>query len=932
MSLNTRLLFALLGFPLLVYAMMSIFFVFQSDAEAFVMKKERLESAGTLLAPGLSDAITASDSQRLEALARQLVNLEGMRSVALFDAQGNQLVLLGQSEPAPLSAPTHRQLTMNEDVLRLRLPLNMAHGSGNNVGWLDAEMDTRELILGRYKLIASLSLGGMLLGLLMFLVAFAISRYTSRPIEEANQALYRLSRGDYRLRLASHRAKELRHLATHVNVLAEHFQQAQRDMQTQIEQATSELQESMETIEEQNIKLDLAHRSALQANAVKSEFLANMSHEIRTPLNGIIGFCRLLGRSSLDIRQQEWLQHVHRACDNLLMLVNDVLDFSKLEANRLTLEETDIDIVALIDEVVGLHAPEAQNKQLNLVAMVYDDVPTPLCGDPLRIHQVLNNLISNALKFTHQGDVIVRVMLDNHEGQHVVLNLSVSDTGIGLSDAHQQTLFSAFSQAEPSHSRQFGGSGLGLTICRQLIERMGGEITVESELGKGTTFSFTLPMLAHKAAERPPEMSLDNPSIRLHEEHPPTRHLLEHLLKRWDATPIALDAPEKAQLLILGLEPSDFTPERHAHWQAVIDQTPCPVLVLANGNSFDLPALQLTQGGETLYKPFSRAQLVASLTKLLSPAFVPDTEESASLPITTLSHTLKLLIVDDNAPNRALLKAMLETPQIHITTVESGQQAIEFAKKNTVDMTLMDIRMPGMDGVQTTQALRRISSTWARCPIIAVTAHVLSSERQKWLAEGLDDVLIKPIDEAILQQLLRRFLDLPQQTDGIPQDPITTDHIHTGHVYTDHVHTDDPHTPPSPDSATASVLPSHADTAPATLPVMDLAIGTRLAGGKEYLAREQLKRLIDGLQESERHMREAYAQENLPTLLDWVHGLNGASRYCGAPELALLVETLETRLRTGGLDHVEVLLEELYRAMERLRAQRPLLLRQSADS
>ncbi|WGI26946.1 ATP-binding protein [Halomonas alkaliantarctica] len=921
MSLNTRLLYALLGFPLLVYAMMAVLLVIQSDTEARTAQQARLESAVELLAPSLATAVAEADAQRLEALARQLLNVKGLRSVALFNQQGDRLILLGHSNSPLLDAPTDHQLIMNEDVWRLRLPLvtplfstgqlntrqvspDQVRASDSSVGWLDIEMDPRALTLVRYKLIASLSLGGMLLGLLLFLVAFAISRYATRPIEEANQALYRLSRGDYRLRLAPSNAAELHHLSSHINALAEHFQQAQRDMQTQIEQATSELQESMETIEEQNIKLDLAHRSALRANAVKSEFLANMSHEIRTPLNGIIGFCRLLGRSSMDTRQQEWLQHVHRACDNLLMLVNDVLDFSKLEANRLTLEEADIDIVALVDEVVGLHAPEAQRKQLHLVAMVYDDVPTPLTGDPLRIHQVLNNLIGNALKFTHAGDVIVRVMLDNLEGQHVVLNLSVSDTGIGLSDAHQEALFSAFSQAEPSHSRQFGGSGLGLTICRQLIERMGGEIEVESELGIGTTFSFTLPMLAHKAIERPPEISLANPTIRLYETHAPTRHVLEHLLERWEAQPIAFDAPEPAKLMILGLEHGDFTPERHSYWQTVIDQTPYPTLILANGNSFDLPPLRLTHGGETLYKPFSRAQLLASLKQLLLPELTPYKSDAALLAPPASSQPLKLLIVDDNAPNRDLLKSMLEDPTLHVITVDSGHKALEFARTDNADMVLMDIRMPGMDGVQTTQALRRLSSTWARCPIIAVTAHVLSSERQQWLAEGLDDVLTKPIDEVQLDQLLNRFLGV---THRLTAASATTFYSQRG-------------------SNTVN-KPRFSHTAPATLPVVDLEMGARLAGGKEHLAREQLKRLIDSFEESEQHMRTAFAQKNLPTLLDWVHGLNGASRYCGAPELALLVETLETRLRTSGLDHVEGLLEDLYQAMARLRSHRPLLLR-----
>ncbi|WP_249975450.1 ATP-binding protein [Vreelandella olivaria] len=895
MSLNTRLLFALLGFPLLVYAVMAILLVLQSDVTGREALKERLVSAGELLAPNLGEAMSDGDLPRLETIARQLLEHRSLRAVTLFDEQGNRLLVLGHSmlPPPRLHAPDGTSVTMEEDTWRLQVPLGTVSASGISraeSGWLEAEMDIRALTLERYKLIASLSLGGMLLGLLLFLVAFAISRYATRPIEEANQALYRLSRGDYRLFLTAHRSTELKQLAMHINSLAEHFQQAQRDMQSQIEQATSELQESMETIEEQNIKLDLAHRSALRANAVKSEFLANMSHEIRTPLNGIVGFCRLLGRSSLDTRQQEWLEHVHRACDNLLMLVNDVLDFSKLEADRLTLEEVEVDIVALVDEIVGLNAPEAQRKRLHLVAMVYDDVPTPLCGDPLRIHQVLNNLIGNALKFTTKGEVIVRVMLDNLEGQHVVLHISVSDTGIGLSEEHQQQLFSAFSQAEPSHSRQFGGSGLGLTICRQLIQRMGGEISVESELGQGATFSFTLPLLAHLADERPPELTLANPTIRLHEPHIPTRNVLEHLLERWGANPVTFIEGGHEELLILGLEYEDFTGDRRTYWQSVIEQTPCPTLILANTTSFDLPLWTLPNGGEMLCKPFTRAQLVTTLKRLLQPSHtLPGSSSNTQLARTPSSSALTVLIVDDNASNRELLQAMLENDQIHIVLAASGQEALDYARQQIADLVLMDIRMPDMDGIQTTQALRRINNNWARCPIVAVTAHVLNNERQQWLTEGLDDVLVKPINEAQLQQLLQRFLGMAPMEQKLIEAP-----------------------------------PSHPPISipPGKLPAIDLVLGTRLAGGKEALAREQLKRLIDSLAESEQQMRRAYADQDLTALLDCVHGLNGASRYCGAPELALIVETLETRLRTGRLRHAEDLLDELYEAMRRLREQR----------
>ncbi|SDN24174.1 ATP-binding protein [Vreelandella arcis] len=895
MSLNTRLLFALLGLPLVVYACMAVLLVIQNDRQAQTLLEEQVMGASELMAPGMADALQDTNLDPLEAQATQLLNQQGISSVTVFDHQNSRLLARGPHTASlpPPPPPEATQLITADNVWRLRIPLATPAGDqpSQRVGWLEVTVDTGSLNLARYQLIASLSLGGMLMGLCLFLIAFAISRYVTRPVEEASQALYRLTRSDYELSMPPHKACELNQLSKQINALAAHLQRAQHDMQAQIEQATSELQESMETIEEQNIKLDLAHRSAVRANTVKSEFLANMSHEIRTPLNGIIGFCRLLGRSSLDDRQRDWLQHVHRACDNLLMLVNDVLDFSKLEANRLTLEEADIDIVTLVDEALGLHAPEAQRKHLHLVAMVYDDVPTPLCGDPLRLHQVLNNLISNALKFTQQGEVVIRVMLEHYAGKHVVLNISVSDTGIGLSEEHQQQLFGAFSQAEPSHPRQFGGSGLGLTISRQLIHRMGGEISVESELDKGSTFSFTLPLQAPHAAERSPELHLEGPVVRIHESHLPTRHVLEHLLQRWGASPIAFSSDAACDLLLIGLDRHDLQNTAIAQWQALISNADCPVLLLVNGSSFDLPQFHFPSKGELLCKPFTRAQLVASLSHLLVP--VDQTRHQPSAPLAPLpagDGQCRLLIVDDNTSNRQLLNALLDAPERHITLAESGQQAIEIGHDQIFDMVLMDIRMPGMDGVQTTQALRRLSTAWSRCPIVAVTAHALNSERQRWLAEGLDDVIIKPIDEHDLNQLLSRFLGI---------------------------------TPPKAPPQTAK-KPSP-NGAPPTLPVIDLALGARLAGGKEDLARAQLRRLIESLPATRESLDAAYQQRDLEALLDTVHGLNGASRYCGAPELALLAETLETRLRTSGLDHVDTLINDLHHAMEKLIAQRDTL-------
>ena len=888
MSLNTRLLVALLGIPLIVYAMMAVIFVVHSDAQARQLFAERTLDAGELIAPSLQRALNNTEANgaadELDALTRRFLERHRLLSVAVYNAAGKRLSAQGQT----LSnlTPSKSLAATQGDTWRLQVSIDQA-GPAAGRGWLVADVDARTLTLSRYRWIALLSLGGMLLGFVLLLLAFAISRHVIRPIDDANIALYRLSRGDHGFHLTPSSAREYYRLATTINVLADNMQRSQRDMQRQIEQATSELQESMETIEEQNIELDMAHRSALRANAVKSEFLANMSHEIRTPLNGIIGFCRLLGRSRLDTRQQEWLQHVHHACDNLLMLVNDVLDFSRLEANRLTLEDTELDMVSLVDEAIGLHAPEAQRKQLNLLPMVYDDVPTPVRGDPLRIHQVLNNLIGNALKFTHTGGVIVRVMLDEQADDerqpHRVLRISVSDTGIGLSHEQKTRLFHAFTQAEPSHSREFGGSGLGLTICRQLIQRMGGEISVDSQTDCGSTFAVTLPLLAPGAAERPPELALPGgTAISLYEPHAPTRFALEHLIERWggristastsDVYPLPTPPPVNSQLCLIGLTQADLSDKRRAGWQAYIRDAGCPTLVLANATGLDAATFAFPYGGELLGKPCGRDALAAALNRLL----ISDPVENIPLlepSSPAVQPVWQLLVVDDNAPNRQLLKALLESQPLQVSTAASGREALHIARhaESPFDMVLMDIRMPDMDGIQTTQALRRLNSTWARCPIIAVTAHALNHERQQWLTEGFDEVLIKPIDDVQLHALLQRFLGVPAAT---------------------HEKTLQPHS---------------------------------LAGGSTVQARQQLLVLIESLDQSEHEIYLAHRQDNEQALLNAVHHLHGASRCCGAAELALMADSLETRLRTEGMKNTEPLLEGLYQAMARLRAAKPQL-------
>ncbi|WP_302142163.1 ATP-binding protein [Halomonas alkalicola] len=882
MSLKFRLLMTGLVVPWLLMLLIAATTLSLHRSHHDELLRARLDHAVDLLAPQLG---SADDALQREATAARLLELDEVRALGIIDARGETLLQLGRLRSPPgLPRDGHRHLEQQATEWRLQAPL-----SGTEPTWLVLDVDASRLLLGHYR---QIGLTALLLGIAALLLGgltFATHRRLSPPLQAVDEALSRLAQGESPPELAPSPG-ELAGLTERVNALASHLARAGLETQRQIEQATAELEESMETIEVQNIELDIAHRRAVEANRIKSEFLANMSHEIRTPLNGIIGFCRLLDRSRLEPRQREWLEHVQRASSNLLMLVNDVLDFSKLEAGRLELERLPLDMVALVDEVLGLQAPLAHQKELQLLGLVYDDVPSVLTGDPMRIQQVLTNLVHNAVKFTRQGEVVVRVMVEQADPGRVILRISVTDTGIGLSPERQRRLFQAFHQAEPSHSREFGGSGLGLTICRQLVEQMGGEIGVESEPGQGATFSFTLPLEGSDLSERPPELQLDGQRVLIEEPHPATRRALRHLFSRWGAQPLddTTPPPQNASpaLLVASLPHTPLTPDEASAWQHRLAELGCPTLLLANASPLDLPSLPLPHGGEILAKPVARATLANAVAGFLDAGEGSTQAAPRELPPPSV---LRLLAVDDTESNRLLLRELVAGPGIEVSLAASGEEALALARQQPFDLVLMDIRMPGMDGVAATRALRRLGGPWRTTPVVAVTAHVLEEERRRLLASGLDDVLVKPVDAGELRSALRRHLDvtLPEGDEAA-----------------------------SPAREEAPVL--IADDG--ELPTVDLELGARLAGGRVALARELLERLAEGLDDNEAALRRALDEGDDEALLDGIHALNGACRYCGAPRLGLIAESLETRLRTRGREAVIPLMDDLFAAMADLRA------------
>src|SRR5690606_14220594 len=446
----------------------------------------------------------------------QVLDQPDVRAVTVLDIERNLLAHAGPNmiTPPPPADPEALTQVSNLDTSRILLPILGRHlhlasiGPNSNqqqIGWLELELSHEGTLLRGYRsMFTSLMLIGAGL-LITAMLALRMSGAISKPLHQIKAAVAQLRDGHLETRLPALGSHEMDELAAGINRMAESLLSAREELQQSIDQATEDVRQNLETIEIQNIELDLARKEALEASRIKSEFLANMSHEIRTPLNGILGFTHLLQKSDLTPRQQDYLSTIERSADSLLGIINEILDFSKIEAGKLILESVPFNLRDLIEETLTILGPAAHAKQLELVSLVYRDTPLSLVGDPQRLKQILTNLVSNAIKFTNEGTIVVRAMVEDERSDRAQLRISVQDTGIGLTEHDLRALFQAFSQADNSLSRQPGGTGLGLVISKRLVEQMGGEIGVDSIPDEGSEFwlSLSLPRAADDVEDLP---------------------------------------------------------------------------------------------------------------------------------------------------------------------------------------------------------------------------------------------------------------------------------------------------------------------------------------------------------------------------------------------------------------------------------------------
>ncbi len=652
------------------------------------------------------------------------------------------------------------------------------------------------------------------------------------------------------------------------------------------------------------------------ATRMKSEFLANMSHEIRTPMNAIIGMSRLALMADPNPKLRNYLGKILGAGEHLLGIVNDILDFSRIEAGRLSVDRVPFDLDEMLEHLSSLSAIKLDARRVELVFSVARGVPARLVGDPLRLGQVLVNLTSNAVKFTEDGEIVVAVDVAQRGDGQVVLRFAVSDTGIGMDAEQLARLFQSFTQADSSVTRKYGGTGLGLSISKQLVELMGGTIEVSSTPGVGSRFSFTVPLGIAPADSAPAPLSaaaLQRMRVMVVDDSASARDALVEMLRGFGIHADAAASGEES------LERLAAAMDANAPYQVVLmdylmpgwDGVETIRRIRADRRFAAPPAILmisawtregvLQREGELplsgfLTKPVGPALLYHSLVQVLRPELAghgrdKDAGRGGAVAAAELDRLdgARILLVDDNANNREVAVDFLAAARVRVDVATDGAQAVEMVRGDDYDLVLMDIQMHGMDGLSATRLIRALPGREA-LPVVAMTAHAMAGDREKSLEAGMNDHVVKPIDPDLLFRALLRWID-PRRLQGrsVPQ-------------------------PAAPATLEAPASVAGAGLAPVRGVDWERALAS--AGGQPARLHRRIASFLQEYGDAPRRMRDALAGGDYAPLQGLAHNLKSGATYLGMAPLAALAGTLEQDLRGGRLERIAMLAPDLVVMLE----------------
>lgn len=862
------------------------YFVTKQNSDIESSLTEKGNDIALQLAHASEYGIFSGNLSLLTSLVDSAYKESNVASITITDDKGKTLIQRPATQPP---APTNKKIIADNHVFSkpiTQTPISisdfdeMDEALPSIIGWVIIEISNDLSMQRKWEaMIETLFITLAILASSIYL-GTTISRRITFPIITLTNAVKEIEHGNLNIPISTYATGELLSLERGIRGMLRSIKTSHHDSQQKIEKATIELRESLELLEHKNYDLTVARQEALSASQAKSSFLANISHEIRTPMNGILGFVRLLNNTPLSSEQAEYLHTIEQSAHNLLRIINDVLDLSKVEAGKLTISKMPFNLRECIEEVMILVSPSVHEKGLEIATLFYDDTPESLIGPQDRVRQILINLIGNAIKFSDKGMITIRAMIEKKANESAIIKISVSDQGPGISEKNQQMLFNSFTQIDESNTRQHSGVGLGLSISKSLAKAMNGDIGVESRINEGSTFWFTfecsLPENENTLIEK--GKPFDGKSVKIYDSNELSLLCISHSFTKLgftvqeyvsiDELNNSLGKIEKTDIITYNLSVNEtrninttFNDRGFFH----TDKS----LVIINSSEDDTLATLRTYGiKHYLARPFRTADLIGELTSITSLTEnidnpdIPDAspfKESAQPSAQRRLDGFTILVAEDNPINAKFIATILKRSGAETVIVGNGQLAIDEFSARKFDVILMDIHMPVMDGVVATQKIRALEKNGQRTPILGLTAINIDNNKPKYKNAGLDDVLEKPV---AVDELL--------------------------HEIAYHVHSNELQTSFHPPVITTTNNKKNS---------------SRLGLDKNLFS-TMYEMLLAELPKTKKILTEAYAEKDWITLRNEIHRFLGGMSYCDVPDLQILTIAFQKslKLQDGNLD------------------------------